>query len=536
MGRPEEKGGGSPVSHDETVAALLRPSTYPHPVERVTHLQTHISDISLTGGLVYKLKKPVSYSFLDFSTLEKRRFFCREEHRLNSRLAPSVYQGVVPLTEGPEGPRLDGKGRVLDWLVRMRELSQERMGRAMIARGELDQGAVEAVVEKLIPFYRKAATGTGVDNYGERSAVRFNVAENYTQTRGAVGIALSRERFADLVSYTDDYLDRERELFRQRVAGGFIREGHGDLHLDNICFEDEPVIYDCIEFNPRLRCLDIACDLGFLAMDLDRNGRPDLGRHLVETYAARSGDEDLLRIIDFYKCYRAYVRGKVMIMTWDDPLVRGETKAGLLDSAKRYFELAHGYSGGPHRPVLAVLHGLMASGKSALGRWIWGRYGWPVLSSDLIRKKLAGLASTARVAEGYGQGLYSKEMSGRVYEKMFSAARSFLLAGSSVVLDGSFKSRASREAAAGLAKEAGASLVFIKTVCEPGEQRRRLLKRREKKVSSDGRLELAGAQAREFEPPGPVEEGRLLTVRTDGPKERTRALVEERLREHGLAG
>ena len=514
----------------------MRPSTYPHPVERVTHLQTHISDIFLTGGLAYKLKKPVSFSFLDFSTLEKRRFFCREEHRLNSRLAPSVYLGAVPLTETPAGLRLDGKGRVVDWLVKMRELSQERMGRALIAAQVLDRGAVEAVVEKLIPFYRRAATGTGVDNYGERSAVRFNVAENYTQTKGAVGVALSRERFADLVSFTDDYLDRERALFRRRVAGGFIREGHGDLHLDNICFEEEPVIYDCIEFNPRLRCLDIACDLGFLAMDLDYNGRGDLARHLVETYAARSGDRDLVRLIDFYKCYRAYVRGKIMILTWDDPQVRGEAKAELLDSAKRYFELAHGYSGGTHRPVLAVLHGLMASGKSALGRWLWGRYGWPVLSSDLIRKKLAGLSATARVEEGYGRGLYSQEMSERVYGKMFKAARSFLLAGSSVILDGSFKRRADREAAAELARRAGAGIVFIKTLCEPGEQERRLLKRREKKVSSDGRLALVAAQAREFEPPGPAEEGRLVTVRTDGPKEKTRTFVEERLREYGLAG
>ena len=524
------------MSHAEVVAALKRPSAYPHPVEEVIHLQTHISDIFLTGEFAYKMKKPVVFSFLDFSTLNKRRFFCQEEDRLNSRLAPSVYLGVVPVTAEPSGARVDGPGEVLDWLVKMRELSQEDMGSAVIARGGLNRSRIDQVVEKLVPFYQEAATGEGIDKYGAPEAVRFNVAENYEQTRGTVGIALSLERYADLVRYTDDYLERRGDLFRRRVRGGFIREGHGDLHLDNICFEKKPLIYDCIEFNPRLRCLDVACDLGFLAMDLDFNGREDLSRYLIEAYAARSGDEELPRIVDFYKCYRAYVRGKIMALTWDDPQVRGRAKSDILALAKRYFGLAHRYSGGSHRPVLVVLHGLMASGKSALGRWLWGRFGWPVLSSDLIRKKLAGLTSTTKAPEKYGRGLYSRDMSEQVYGALYDSAGSFLAAGCSVILDGSFQRSCHRESALDLARKMNARIVFLKAVCSPAEQRRRLLSREKKKVSSDGRLELVAAQARNFDPPGKAEEGRLITINTDGPKVQTRALTEERLEEYGLAG
>ena len=410
------------------------------------------------------------------------------------------------------------------------------MGSAVMARGGLDRSGLDQVVDKLVPFYQKAATGEGIDKYGELEAVRFNVAENYEQTRAMVDSALSRERYDELVGYTDEYLKKETDLFRQRVEGGFIREGHGDLHLDNICFENEVVIYDCIEFNPRLRCLDTACDLGFLAMDLDFNNRADLSDYLVQSYAARSGDEELPRIVNFYKCYRAYVRGKVMALSWDNPQIRGVDKTGYLDQAKRYFGLAHRYAGGRHRPALVVLHGLMASGKSNLGRWLWGRFGWPVLSSDLIRKKAAGLASTAKVPEKYGRGLYSPEMSQQVYRIMYDSAGSFLAAGNSVILDGSFQRHAHREDALKVADEMNARIVFIRAVCSPEEQRRRLLNRKSKKVSSDGRLELVQAQARDFDPPGWAEEGRLITIDTSGPKERTRAAAEEGLRAYGLAG
>ena len=524
------------MNYPDIISALQQPSAYPHPVEQVTHLQTHISDIFLTGKFAYKLKKPVFFSFLDFRTLEDRRHFCQEEHRLNSRLAPETYLGVVPVTIAAGGIRVGGPGRVVDWLVKMRELDQECMGPAVVARGELDRSKIGQVVERLVPFYQRVATGKGVDQYGELEAVRFNVTENYQQTRAMVGLALSRERFAELTAYTDGYLEEHQDLFRKRVRGGFIREGHGDLHLGNICFEPDVVIYDCIEFNPRLRCLDIACDLGFLAMDLDFNHRADLSDHLVRTYAARSGDGDLPRIMDFYRCYRAYVRGKVMALTWDNPQVRGEDKSAYLDRAGRYFRLAHRYAGGTHRPVLAVLHGLMASGKSALGRWLWGQYGWPVISSDLIRKKMAGLASTVKVPEKYGQGLYSREMSEQVYRAMYNSAGAFLATGRSVILDGSFQRRFHREAALDLARRLDARVVFIRAVCSPKEQRRRLLNREGKKVASDGRLELVEAQKKNFDPPGPAEEGRLIVIDTSGPKERTRAQVEERLKEHGLAG
>ncbi|MBW1713962.1 MAG: AAA family ATPase, partial [Deltaproteobacteria bacterium] len=516
------------------VEALKKPSAYPHPTAEVVHLQTHISSVFLTGQYAYKLKKPVDFGFLDFTTLAKREHFCREELRLNKRLAPDIYLKVEKLTQTPDGIKVGGPGPALDWVVVMRQLDQSRMGLEVLNQGGLNKGLIEDLVDLLTPFYQQAATGQGIDELGQIEAIRFNTDENFAQTRGYIDVCLSAGRFQEIEDFTNRFLADQADLLNRRIDEGRIRECHGDLHLANICFQEPPVIYDCIEFNQRFRCSDVAADLAFLAMDLDFHGLPDLAGHLIQTYAARSGDQELPLLIDFYKCYRAYVRGKIHAFTWDDPAVRGRAKEENLSLAKRYFSLAQTYAGGRNRPLLVVLHGLMGTGKSALGRWLWGRYGWVNLRSDLIRKKLAGLEETAKVADPYGQGLYSPQMSARTYAELLDRAQDLLQAGCSVVLDGSYQRRADREAAAAAAEQAGARIFFIKTTCQPDEQRRRLERRWLKKETSDGRAELMDRQAQAFEPPGPVEDGRLAVIQTDGPKTRTRALAEAALKANGL--
>jgi len=503
-------------------------------VARVDHRQTHISDVFLTGRLAYKINKPVNLGFLDFTSLAERELVCREEDRLNHRLAPSVYLGVVPVTLSPGGVKVDGRGEVIDWAVVMRQMDERLMGPAMIERGELKPGMIDGLVKALVPFYQEAATGPGIDDLGRVEALRFNTDENFEQTGAYVGLCLSADRYREIKEFNDRFLEEKAGLFRRRVKEGRIREGHGDLHLGNICFEEPPIIYDRIEFNLRFRCSDVAADLAFLAMDLDFHGRPDLGRRLVEVFVRDSGDLLLPQLMSFYKCYRAYVRAKIQALTFDDPAIRGPAKAEALLLSKRYFALAHRYAGGSSRPVLVILHGLMGSGKSALGRWLWGRFGWPVILSDVVRKKLAGLPETSRVEDGFGQGLYSPEVTERVYRELLDRGRDLLLAGESLVLDASFQRQDHRRAAQTLAQETGAGLIFIKTLCGLEAQRRRLGARGRKKGPSDGRLELVERQREVFEPPGPAEAGRLIEVKTEGPKRETRARVEAELKKHGL--
>jgi len=226
----------------------------------------------------------------------------------------------------------------------MRQLDQELLGVRVLARGELDEGKILSVADTLVPFYQAAKTGDGVDEFGSIDIVKFNTDENFEQTADFVGVALTRERYDEIWAYTDRFYEDRADLFERRIREGKIREIHGDLHLGNIFFEDDPVIFDCIEFNDRLRCGDVAVDLSFLVMDLEFQGLPDLAHAFVERYVQRSGDEEYRELVDFYACYRAYVRGKIACFTSRDPAIPEDARSAQVQLAGNYFELAHRFA------------------------------------------------------------------------------------------------------------------------------------------------------------------------------------------------
>ncbi len=332
------------LDHSTLVEIMKNPDFYPHPVEAVEFLQTHISSLFLTGSNAYKLKKPVDFGFLDFTTVELRREFCHKELELNRRLAPSVYLRVEAITDDEGLLSFSGDGRVVDWVVVMRELDQTLLGLRVLERGELTGEKIESVVDTLVPFYQGAKTGPGVEEFGRIETVKFNTDENFEQTAPFVGVALPRRKYDDLKRFNDDFYRDNEVLFEERISQGWIRECHGDLHLGNIFFEDPPVIFDCIEFNERFRYSDVAVDLAFLVMDLDFQGRQELARGVVERYVERSGDNGFLEVVDFYCCYRAYVRGKIACFTSADPAVGEAAKTQQLALARRYFDLSHHYA------------------------------------------------------------------------------------------------------------------------------------------------------------------------------------------------
>ncbi len=516
------------------VTALKEPSFYPHPVERVEFLQTHISCLFLTGDKVYKLKKPVNFGFLDFSTVEKRHRFCEAEVDLNRRLAPNVYLGTVPITRHREGLELGGEGKVVDWLVEMRQLDRRRLGVAMLERAELGEPHIDRLVEVLVPFYESARTGPGIDEYGTIDSVKFNTDENFAQTEAYVGKLISRERFRHIRAWTDATYENRRRLFERRVAEGRIRESHGDLHLDNIFFLDPPVIFDCIEFNERFRCGDVAVDLAFLAMDLDFRGRPDLGRRLIDRYVAASGDTGLDELLDFYKCYRAYVKGKISSFTANDPAVDATQRREQKNLARHYFGLAYRYAGGGGHPSLVVLYGLMGTGKTSVGRYLRDEFGWYWISTDTVRKQLAGVGEDTRVYVPYNEGIYSPEMNRRTYDEVCRRAENLLEAGFSVAVDGAFKQRDERLPVVELARRTNANLLFLETTCEPDSQLQRLERRQVHDTRSDGRVELMERQRRDFEPPNPEWADLFASVSTEGAKSATRQNVVELLEQRGL--
>jgi aminoglycoside phosphotransferase family enzyme len=327
----------------ELVQALLEPRAYPEPPQRVELVQTQISYVFLAGELVYKIKKPVDFGFLDYTTLEKRLYFCRREVELNRRLCPEAYLGVVPVTADNGKYTIDGKGKTEEYAVKMRRLPREAMMDVLLTENRITPAMIEKVAGILVAFHRKAATGGEINTIGGINGVKKNTSENFEQTEKYAGTIISEPAFRCIRDYTEGFIRENAALFRRREAGGRVRDCHGDLHAAHICFGEKICIYDCIEFIDRLRYTDVAAEIAFLAMDLDHFGRQDLSAMFVKDYVAKSGDSELMELLDFYKCYRAYVRGKVGCSQYDDPHIPAGEKEKILATTKGYFELAESY-------------------------------------------------------------------------------------------------------------------------------------------------------------------------------------------------
>ena len=328
------------------IQALMEPGRLPGGTGPVELVQTHISYVLLTEQLVYKFKKPVDFGFLDFTTLEKRRFFCEQELVLNRRLCPTLYLGVVSVNQQADMFAVDGPGSPVEYGVKMARMPEDRMMTRVLAAGELTTGMLDGIVEVLVPFYDRAEGGEAIREFGTARAVAVNVLENFSQTEGFVGTqALSRAQFEAISGYARNFLAREA-LFEARIAAGRIRDCHGDLYSANICLADQVYIFDCIEFNQRFRYCDVASDVAFLAMDLDFHGRRDLSAHFIQRFTAAAHDDGLAAMLNFYKCYRAYVRGKIGLFTAQAPEVDEVTRARCLSQARNYFLLAEEYAAG----------------------------------------------------------------------------------------------------------------------------------------------------------------------------------------------
>ena len=323
---------------------LLRAECYPHPAPDIRLVQTHISYVLLAGDYVYKFKKPVNFGFLDFSAADRRHHFCEQELLLNRRLCPDLYLGLVEVTEENGGFALNGSGRPVEWGVRMRRMPEERMMVNLIRAGSLVAEHIDALVEVLADFYCRAEGGEKVRQFGSAEAVAVNVLENFEQTRPFLGQGgLDQARFDRIAGAARDFLERH-DLFQQRIDEGRIRDCHGDLYSANICLADKVYIYDCIEFNERFRFSDVASDVAFLAMDLDFHGLDALSHRFIDRFVTRTNDPGLLTLLDFYKGYRAYVRGKIGLFTAADPAVDAGVRAACLEDAARYFTLAERYA------------------------------------------------------------------------------------------------------------------------------------------------------------------------------------------------
>lgn len=323
---------------------LMDADAYPHSLAEILLIQTHISFVVLAGDYVYKWKKPVDLGFVNFSTLARRKYYCGRELSLNRRLCPEIYLGLVTLTREGGSFRLDGTGEIVEYGVKMVRMPEERMMDRLMQDGMLVKSDLDGIVAKLVPFYERSGNIGGGGTFGSVREVSRSVLENFDQTRRFIGArGLEYERFRRIRDYAVGFLANHR-LFEKRMADGKIRDCHGDLHAANICLADEIHIFDCIEFSPRLRCVDIAADVAFLAMDLDLHDLPNFSEYFIEQFILASGDTDLAAMLDFYKCYRAYVRGKINLLTSVDAALDADKAELCRERAGRCFALAERYA------------------------------------------------------------------------------------------------------------------------------------------------------------------------------------------------
>ena len=325
------------------VQALLDPKAYSEMPKQIDLMQTQMSFIFLVDNYVYKVKKPVNLGYLDYTTLDKRLFYSQREVELNCRLCPDVYLGVIPITQDKDNILVEGQGKVIDYAVKMRRLPKQAMMDMLLINNQVTPEMVASVAQKLVEFHQKAETNATISAFGDLNTIIRNSEENFTQTEKYISSTISRRQYQGIKDYTESFIKENAQLFHNRVAGGRIRDCHGDLHAAHICFLNGICIYDCIEFNDRFRYCDVASEVAFLAMDLDHYLRTDLSRYLVNAYVDKSQDEELLGLLNFYKCYRAYVRGKVEGFKLDDPHISEEEKVRTLAIARSYFDLAESY-------------------------------------------------------------------------------------------------------------------------------------------------------------------------------------------------
>lgn len=522
----------------DIVAAMQRPSFYPHAPAAVSMEQTHISYVFLAGDFVYKIKKPVRFTFLDFSTLEQRRKLCHEEVRLNRRLAPDVYLGVLSLCleSGELCLREGDDPGAIEYVVHMRRLPHDRLLDRLLDLGQVDVPMVEGIALALAEFHSRAACAPEITANGSPTSVWAILKDNYDNGRRFRGISLDESDDEAIQEFSRSFLDSRAELLRQRQQQGKIRECHGDLHSEHICLTDPLVIFDCIEFNTQFRYIDVVSDIAFLTMDLDYHGRPDLSQALLRQYQAAAQDPDVHELAPFYQCYRAYVRGKVDSLKSTESDVPEAERQQALAGARRHFELAYRYTWAA-TPALVVVCGLSGSGKTSVAERLARRTGFLHVNSDIVRKQLAGIVPTARpaavpaalppaVSTGtYESGIYSREFSQRTYAALLEAALQSLSHGCGVILDATFQLRRGREEARAIANQMSVPVLFVECECSPEETQRRLQQRQARADSpSDADWNVYLRQKQAYEPftegePGYLKLDTTATTRDTAPIE-----------------
>ena len=505
----------------ELLRALQDGALYNHPVQGFQLVETHISWVLLTGPYAYKIKKPMDFGFLNFTSLESRRQFCHKELELNRRLAPELYLEVLPITGTPEQPQLGGEGTPFEYAIKMRQFDQEQLFDRLQLRQELTSAQIDELTDQIAQFHRTIAQADPASEFGQPEQVFFPVQQNFDQIRPLLGDdKAALIQLEQLQAWAQDSYQRLIPTFARRKAEGFIRECHGDIHLGNITLVDgKATLFDCIEFNESFRWTDVMADLAFLIMDLEDRGLKRFANRVLNRYLEHTGDYGGLEVLNFYKAYRAMVRAKVALFTKGSPGASAEFIAEQDRKYRNYADLAESYTFVPSR-CLVITHGVSGSGKSTLSNQLVDRLGFVRLRSDIERKRLHGLAGLEQSGSELNGGIYGEDSTQATYQRLADLAEQLLRAGYAVIADATFLQASQRALLEAVAEAQGVPYLILSCEADLSTIRDWISARQAaRNDASEAGLEVLDQQLAQQQPLTPDEASHQVIVHTDRPDE-----------------
>ena len=495
------------------ISSMLNPKVYDHPVKSIELIETHISWVLLTGDFAYKIKKPVNFGFLDFSTLEKRHTCCNQELRLNRRMAPDIYLDVVSITGTHDKPVISGEGEVVEYAVKMSQFPQSFQLDHMLMAGELGVEHMDSIARMVAKFHQAIQIADDSMDYGNKDRLYRPVEENFIQINEHLNIESYVDTLNTLQQWSKSEHAKLESVFDQRKRDGFIRECHGDMHLRNLVWlDDRPIAFDCIEFSADLRWIDVISEVAFLVMDLQDRQQYRLASRFINSYLEATGDYSGLSVLSFYLCYRALVRAKVDALRLEQKNIAQEEREKTLTEFESYLELANSYTR-KAAPKLIIMRGMSASGKSTVSQYVVDELEAIRVRSDVERKRLFDIPLDNSAPNEIDAGIYSKLAIKQTYEKLAELASFIIGAGYSVVIDAAFLNYEQREIFQLLANRLGVAFIILEVTASAEVLKQRIINR--KHDVSDADLAVLEHQLSNWKPLRKNEINTVITVSTE---------------------
>jgi len=495
------------------IQAMLKPEFYDHPVDTCQLIETHISWVILTGNFAYKIKKPINLGFVDFSTLEKRKFYCEEELRLNRRLAPNIYLDVIPISGSAEHPVLTAKEKAFEYAVKMQQFSHNMQLDRVLTRNELRQDMLDSFAELIAQFHQHIEIANSASDFGKPEQVYQPAKENFIQIRELISDKPKIDLLSKIERWTEDTFNEIKKLFDQRKEKGFIRECHGDLHLRNLAWHDnKPLAFDCLEFNENFRWIDIISEISFLIMDLEVHHQPELAHHFLNKYLELTGDYEGCSVLRFYLVYRVMVRAKVDAIRAAQAGISQQESDEANAEIVNYLQLALTYT---HKikPFIIITHGMSGSGKSTITQPLLEKLGAIRIRADVERKRLFNIKPGQNSTASIQQGIYSKQATHKTYLKLLDLTESIIDAGFAVIVDATFSTIEQRTLFKKFASQKQVRFVILNFITSEETLKQRI--RNRKKDVSDADITVLENQIKNWQPIEQDEEKYSVSINTE---------------------